>query len=118
MKCFGTCMFLRGLWADCSGDALPIHIRTDASNLVTTAHTTHLPEQKETHHLIQMMRHESNTGQIHDLSHVTSEYCLADPLTKHSAKPDQLIKSIETGTLGSVDMHPPFRTTVSYTCQT
>ena len=109
-------MFLRGLWADCSGDALPIHIRTDASNLVTTAHTTHLPEQKETHHLIQMMRHESNTGQIHDLSHVTSEYCLADLLTKHSAKPDQLINSVETGTFVAVDMRPPFRALVIHKC--
>ena len=60
MKCFGTCLFLRALWADVSGEIVPIHIRTDANNLVTTAKTTHLPEQKETHHLIQMLRHESN----------------------------------------------------------
>ena len=52
MKCFGTCLFLRALWADISGEIVPIHIRTDANNLVTTAQTTHLPEQKETHHLI------------------------------------------------------------------
>ena len=58
MKCFGTCLFVRALWADVSGEILPIHIRTDANNLVTTAQTTHLPEQKETHHLIQMLRHE------------------------------------------------------------
>ena len=88
MKCFGTCWFRRGLWADVAGEVLPIHIRTDANNLVTSTQTTHLPEQKETHHLIQMLRHESNTGQLHDLSHIASEYCLADPLTKHSAKPD------------------------------
>ena len=81
MKCFGTCLFLRALWADVSGEIVPIHIRTDANNLVTTAQTTHLPEQKETHHLIQMLRHESNTGHLDDLSHVASEYCLADPLT-------------------------------------
>ena len=114
MKCFGTCLFLRGLWADIAGEVLPIHIRTDANNLVTTAQTTHLPEQKETHHLIQMLRHESNTGQLHDLSHVASEYCLADPLTKHSAKPDQLVFSIETGQIVNVDMHPPFRTLVKH----
>ena len=54
MKCFGTCLFLRALWADVSGEVLPIHIRTDANNLVTTAQTTHLPEQKETHHLMQI----------------------------------------------------------------
>ena len=64
----GTCLFLRALWADISGEIVPIHIRMDANNLVTTAQTTHLPEQKETHHLIQMIRHESNTGHLDDLS--------------------------------------------------
>ena len=82
--CFGTSSFLRALWADISEEIVPIHIRTDAKNLVTTAQTTHLPEQKETHHLIHMLRHESNTGHLDDLSHIASEYCLADPLTKHS----------------------------------
>jgi len=48
MKCFGTCQFLRGLWMDISGSAAEVHMRTDANNLVTTASTTHLPEQKET----------------------------------------------------------------------
>ena len=99
MKCFGTCLFLRALWADISGEIVPIHIRTDANNLVTTAQTTHLPEQKETHHLIQMLRHESNTGHLDDLSHIASEYCLADPLSKSTAKPDQLVSSITTGKL-------------------
>ena len=67
MKCFGTCLFLRALWADISGEIVPVHIRTDANNLVTTAQTTHLPEQKETHHLIQMLRHESNTRSLRRL---------------------------------------------------
>ena len=84
MKCFGTCLFLHVLWADVSGRFLPIHLRTDEKNLVTAAQTTRLPEQKETHYLIQMLRHESNTGSIDDLSHVASEFCLADPLTKHT----------------------------------
>ena len=114
MKCFGTCLFVRALWADVSGEILPIHIRTNANNLVTTAQTTHLPEQKETHHLIQMLRHESNSGHLDDLSHIASEYCLADPLTKHSAKPDQLIQSIETGQLEQVDVHPPFRSLLKH----
>ena len=52
MKCYGTCQFLRGLWMDISGTAAEIHMRTDANNLVTTASTTHLPEQKETIHMI------------------------------------------------------------------
>ena len=56
MKCFGTSLFLKGLWADISSDDLEIHLRTDANNLVTTARTTHQPEQKETIHLIQMLR--------------------------------------------------------------
>ena len=86
MKCFGTCLFLRALWADINGEIVPIHIRTDANNLVTTAQTTHLPEQKETHHLIQMLRHESNTGHLDELSHIASEYCRADPLTKSNRK--------------------------------
>ena len=62
MRCFGTCLFLKGLWADLSGEIVPRHIRADANNLVTTAGATHLPEQKETHHLIQMLRKESNSG--------------------------------------------------------
>ena len=67
------------------------------------------PGQKETHHLFQMLRHESNSGQLDDLSHIASEYCLADRLTKSSAKPDQLVKTIETGVMENVDVHPPFR---------
>ena len=47
MKCFGTCLFIRALWADVTGEIAPIHIRTDANNLVITAQTTYLPEQKK-----------------------------------------------------------------------
>ena len=60
------------------------------------------------------MRATSNTGHLDDLSHVASEYCLADPLTKHTAKPDQLVKSITTGRLDQVDVHPPFRTLLKH----
>ena len=109
MRCFGTCLFLKGLWADLSGEIVPIHIRTDANNLVTTAGTTHLPEQKETHHLIQMLRKESNSGALDDLAHVSSRFCLADPLTKSSALADELVKAVNTGVLPEVDIHPPFR---------
>jgi hypothetical protein len=109
MKCYGTCLFLRGLWADISGLDCLVHMRTDAHNLVTTAKTTHLPEQKETIHMIQMLRQESNSGNIHDLAHVRTEHCLSDCLTKHSAKPDNLVTAIETGTLPQVDCHAPFR---------
>eukprot|EP00974_Lingulodinium_polyedra_P078176 7570126-Lingulodinium_polyedra.AAC.1 len=54
MKCFGTRQAIRGLWMDISGDVAPLHLRIDANNLVSTAATTHLPEQKETIHMIQM----------------------------------------------------------------
>ena len=56
-----------------------------------------------------MLRKEANSGQMHDLAHVRSACCLADALTKASAKPDQLIKSINSGILERVDEHPPFR---------
>ena len=69
-KCFGTCQFLRGLWMDISAACVAIHMRTDANNLVTIASTTRLLEQKETIHMIQMLRKESCTGHIEDLAHV------------------------------------------------
>ena len=61
-----------------------------------------------------MLRHESNTGQLDDPSHIASEYCLADPLTKSSAKPDQIVKTIETGGMENVDVHPPFRSLLKH----
>ena len=114
MKCFGTCLFLKGLWADLTGEDAAIHMRTDANNLVTTAKTTHSPEQKETIHLIQMLRKESVSGRIDDLAHVSSADCLSDALTKHSAKPDALIQAVDTGTLKNIDVHPPFRTLLKH----
>ena len=56
MKCFGSCQFLRGLWMDISSEVAHIHMRIDVKNLVTTARTIHLPEQKETIHIISMLR--------------------------------------------------------------
>jgi hypothetical protein len=114
MKCFGTCQYLRGLWMDISGEDAEVHMRTDANNLVTTAQTTHLPEQKETIHMIQMLRKEACSGAIHDLAHVVTEYCLSDCLTKASAKPDQLIRAVQTGVLPQCDKHPPFRTRLQH----
>jgi len=109
MKCFGTCQFLRGLWMDISGTAAEVHMRTDANNLVTTASTTHLPEQKETIHMINQLRTEASSGAIDDLAHVVTGDMLADCLTKHSVKPTNLIHAINTGILPDVDKHPPFR---------
>ena len=46
MKCFLSCQFFRRLWMDMSSEVAEIHMRTDAKNLVTTARTIPLPEQK------------------------------------------------------------------------
>jgi len=114
MKCYGTCQFLKGLWMDISAEESEIHMRTDANNLVTTASTTHLPEQKETIHMIQMLRKESSSGSIDDLAHVRTAHCLGDALTKASAKPDNIITAVKTGILPTVDAHPPFRTLLKH----
>ena len=63
---------------DISGDVTNIHMRTDAKNLVTAARTIHLPEQKETIHMISMLREEACSGNIHDLAHIPTQNCLAD----------------------------------------
>ena len=52
---------------------------------------------------------EACSGQIDDSAHVRTEVCLADCLTKASAKVDVLRKAIETGILPNVDMHPSLR---------
>ena len=72
MKCFGSCQFLRGLWVDMSGEVADIHMRTDSKNLVTTARTIHLPEQKEKFHMTSMLRKEACSGSVHDLAHMYS----------------------------------------------
>ena len=87
MKCFGTCQMLCGAWKDIGGLDAEIHMRTGANNLVSTASTTHSPEQQETIHMIQMLRKEACSGAIADLSHVRTEHCLSDCLTKRSANP-------------------------------
>ena len=114
MKCFGTCQMLRGLWKDISGLDAEIHIRTDANNLVSTASTTHSPEQQETIHMIQMLRKEACSGAIADLSHVRTEHCLSDCLTKRSANPRNLLNSVQTGWLKEIDSHPPFRSMIEH----
>ena len=112
--CFGICQFLRGLWVGISAACVAIHMRTDANNLVTTTSTTRLPEQKETIHMIQMLRKESCSGQIDDIAHVSSADCLSDCLRKSSAKPDALYKAVSTGILPNLDMHPPFRSLLKH----
>ena len=92
-----------------SAACVAIHTRTDANNLVTFASTTCLPEQKETIHLVPVLRKESCSGQIEDLAHVYSADCLSYCLTKSSAKSDALHRAVSTGILPNLDMHPPFR---------
>ena len=76
--------------------AADIHMRTDANNRVSTASSTRLPEQKDTIHMIQMLRKEACSGGIIDLAHVRTEFCLADCLTKAGCKPDTLIEAVRT----------------------
>ena len=72
-------------WIDISGEVANLHMRTDAKNLVTTARTIHLPEQKIIH-MITVFRKETCSGSIHDLAHIPNQSCLADCLTKPSSK--------------------------------
>ena len=112
MKCFASCQFLRGLWMDMSGGVAEIHMRTDSKNLVTTERTIHLPQQKETIHMISLLRKEVCSGRIHDLAHIPTQNCLADCFTKASAKADNLMPAVKTGRLLDVDIHPDCRTLV------
>ncbi len=103
---------------DIAGQEVPIHMRTDANNLVTTAATTRLPEQRETIHMAQMLRKESCSGFIEDLAHVRTEFCLSDVLTKGTVKPEALVQAVETGVLPSVDVRPPFRESLQHKAYT
>ena len=60
-----------------------------AKNLVTTARTIHLSDQKETIHMSSMLREEACTGSIHDIAHIPTQNCLTNCLTKASAKDDR-----------------------------
>ena len=92
---------------DISGQPAEVHMRTDANNLVTTATTTHLLEQKEAIHMINQLRTEASSGAIDDLAHVVTGDMLGDCLIKHTVKPDNLIKAINIGVLPNVDKHIP-----------
>ena len=84
---------------DISGEVANIHMRTGAKNMVTTARTIHLPEHKDTIHMISMLRKEARSGSIHDLAHMSTQNCLSDCLTKASAKADNLITAVKTGVI-------------------
>ena len=65
---------------DMTAQPIEVHLCTDGNNLVTTAASTRLPEQKETIYVIQMLRQDACSGEMHGLAHVLTQYCLADPL--------------------------------------
>ena len=95
---------------DIPGEVAEIHMRTVTKNLVTTARTIHLLEQKEKVHMISMLRNETSLGSIHDFAHVSTQNCLAVCLMKLSAKADNLITAVQTVRLLEFDVHPNFRT--------
>ena len=105
MKCCGSFQFLRGLWMDMSGEVEEIHMTTDTKNLVTTARTIYLSERMETILMISLLRKEACSGSIRDLAHIPTQHCLADCLTKSSAKADNLNTSVKTRRLSDVDIH-------------
>ena len=76
MKCFCSCRFLCGLWIDLFGEVANIHLSTDGKNLVTTARTIHLPEERESIHVISLLQKEACSGTTHDLDHVPATKCL------------------------------------------
>ena len=61
-----------------------------------------------------MLRKEACSGSIHDLAHISTQNCLADCLTKASAKAGNLITSVKAGELFEVDTHPYSRTLVEH----
>ena len=91
-----------------SGEVAKIHRTTGAKNVATTARTIHIPEQKETIHMISMLRKEACSGSIHDLAHIPTQNCLADCRTTASAKADNLITPVKTVDLLEVDKTSQF----------
>ena len=114
MKYISSCQFFRGLWMDMSGEIAEIHMWTDAKNLVTTARTIHLFEEKEIIHMISMLRKEDSSGNIHDFALISTQNSLADCLTKSSAKADNLCTAVKTRRYLEFDVHPNFRTLMEY----
>ena len=70
-----------------------------------------LPEQKETIHMTSLLRKEACSGSIHDIAHIPTQNCLAECVTKTSAKADNLITVVKAWRLLNVDIHPNFRNT-------
>ena len=61
-----------------------------------------------------LLRKEACSGSVHDLAHHPTQNCLADCLTKASAKADNLITAVKRGRLLDVDIHSHFRTLMEH----
>ena len=61
-----------------------------------------------------MLRKEACSGAIADLSHVRTERCLADCLTKASANCKNLVDSVMSGDIKEIDSHPAFRSLMEH----
>ena len=61
--------------------------------------------------MISMLRKEVCLGCIHDLVHIPTLNCLAECVTKASAKATNLITVVKAWRLLNVDMHPNIRNT-------
>ena len=72
--------------------------------------TIHLLEQKETIHMISMLRKEACSG----LAHIPTQNCLADCLTKATVKAYNLTTAVKTGKLLQVDIHHNFKTPMEH----
>ena len=61
-----------------------------------------------------LLRKEPFSGSVRDLAHNPTQNCLADCLTKASAKADNLITAVKRGRLLDVDSHSDFRTLMEH----
>ena len=111
---FGPWQFLRGKRMDISGEVADIHMRTDAKNWVTTARTIHLPEQRETIHMIFCCDRKPLQGALMILLTFQVRIVCQICLTKSSAKAHNLITAVNTGWLLEVGVHPNFRTLMEH----
>ena len=59
--------------------------------------------------MINMLRHESCSGAIEDLAHVSTTEQLADVFTKDKAKVDYIKNAVNSGNLPNCDKNIPFR---------
>ena len=74
---------------------------------------TYLSKNK-TIHMISLLRNETCSGSISDLAHISTQNCLADCVTKSSAKADSLITALKAVRFLEVDVRPNIRTLMEH----